>query len=84
MRISVDNMEIDDEEQHMDIDVNGVDVNDGAVAFGPLTHKDAVLGDIHAQILREIQENLRQVYDTGTQEDMCYREAQEEWWTNVV
>ena len=63
MRISVDNMEIDDEEQHMDIDVNGVDVNDGAVAFGPLTH---VLGDIHAQILREIQENLRQVYDTGT------------------
>ena len=84
---ALDNMEIDDEEQPMNVDFNGVGVNDEALVNGPLNHDDSVLQDIHqhrTRVLAEIQENLHQAYDTGTQEDIWYWQSQEDWWANVI
>ena len=64
-----------------------MNVNDGAVAFGPLNHDDSVLQDIHEQrtrVLAEVRDNLRQAYDVGNQDAIEYWESQEEWWMNVV
>ena len=80
-------MEIGEEREDMDVDLNGVGVNDGAMVHGPLTHDDSVLQDIHDQrtrVLAEIRENLRQAQGTGRQGDIWHWESQEEWWTNVT
>ena len=67
--------------------MNGVNVNDGAVTFGPLNHDDSVLQDIHEQrtrVLAEVRENLRQAYEFGNHDAIEYWESQEDWWMNVV
>ena len=75
-----------EDEDEMDIDMEEVNGNDGAVAFGPLNHDESVLQDIHDQrrrVLAEIRENLHQAHSLGDYEAIEYWEAQEDWWINA-
>ena len=74
----------------MEVDDNGnanMEVDVEPVIYGPRTHDESLLEDIHTQrdrMLREIREHLDGAYNTGSQEQIWYWQDQENWWLNAV
>ena len=64
-----------------------MEVDQEAPMFGPQTHYDAMLDDIHerrARALEELNGRLRIAYDHGPQELVWDLQAQIDWWLNVI
>ena len=60
-----------------------MDVDQQGPMFGPPTHSDAMINDIHerrARALEELREQLSEAYDHGSQELIWDLEAQIDWW----
>ena len=58
----------------MEVD-DAMEVGGDPIVYGPLTHDESLLEDIHIQrdpVLGEIREQLDRGYDTGTQEEIWY------------
>ena len=63
-----------------------MEVDDAFPVYGPLTHDESLLEDIHTQgtrMIAEINQHLDDACSHGRQEHIWYLEDQLEWWTNV-
>ncbi len=72
----------------MEVDDNdNMEVDTKPVVYGPRTHDESLLEDIHTQrdrMLREIREHRAEAYNTGSQEQIWYWEDQENWWMAAI
>lgn len=64
-----------------------MDVDQQGPMFGPQTHADAMIEDIHerrARALEELNGRLHDAYNHGPEELVCSLQAQIDWWHSVI